>query len=153
MTIKAVRAGTTQAKFNDKNKQVFAMEALAVSAGVGLWQSSWWAFLGTFLVLAALITQPTAAKLLAILFGMGWGLIGMMVGSLFGSQAMWVLGIFALLGGIGVNWSSIEFYVDLGATDGKAETNSPTGAGDSPPSGPPPGAAAARSIGRPDAES
>ena len=136
MSIQEVRAGNTQARFNEKNKQVIAVEALAVSAGVGLWQSSWWAFLGTFLVLATLTAYPSAAKLLAILFGIGWGLIGMMVGSLFGTQAMWVLGIFALLGGIGINWSSIEFYVDLGATDVKSEACSPTGADGSPPSGP-----------------
>jgi hypothetical protein len=109
----AVRKGVTQAAFNADYANVLIFEILVIAIAAGCWERSWWWFGGTFVGLMIVVQIRPLAILLAILLSVGWAAIGYGLGMLFSPNASVVLGILALLSGLGAHLSGIQWAQDV----------------------------------------
>ena len=110
-----VRKGIVNARFNEENSGVLALEIVMISIVSGLVMQSWWwaggMFFGLFI---ALLIKPLAYFLM-ILLSLFWGGVGFILGCLIGSTgAMVVLSLLGLVVGLGTHFSALQYFQDLG---------------------------------------
>lgn len=109
-----VRKGVTQANYNEDLSGMFFTQIALIAIGIGLYKESWWWFLSSFFGLLFLIFLPYIGKVVCVILSLGWGLIGYVLGaSFFTENAGYVIGIFAFLAGLAVNFSGREYTDDL----------------------------------------
>ena len=119
MRISDMRAGITQAQFNEQYSTIFFAQILIVSVGLGLLTWSWWVFgIVLFGLLISLFFKKIAV-VICVTFSLCWGAIGLAIGLLIGNVgAAVVLCILGFFIGLGVNLSGLQWAQDLTATDG-----------------------------------
>lgn len=111
----AVRRGMTNAKFNEEMSNVLGYEVSFIAISIGLLTKSWWWGGGTFLALMILTWIPSTGKILCVILGIAWGVIGYYAGSyFFSADAGWVIGIILGLCGIGANLAGRQHLEDIG---------------------------------------
>lgn len=111
----AVRRGMTNAKFNEEMSNVLGYEVSFIAISIGLLTKSWWWGGGTFLALLILTMIPSTGKILCVILGLAWGVIGYFVGEFFfGADAGWVIGIILGICGIGANLAGRQHFEDIG---------------------------------------
>ena len=112
----AVRKGTTNADFNKQMSDLFVGEVVILSIAIGMFMQSWWWGGGVFLGLFILTEIPAVNKLICVIFGLAWGVVGYWLGSVVigDSSAGWVMGVIAALAGIGANMAGSQYLNDLG---------------------------------------
>lgn len=113
---KDVRRGITNAKFNEENRGLLIGEIILISIVLGVWKQSWWVFGGVFFgLLIALSIKPLAA-IICFTLSLLWGLIGVLIGGIIGSNAATVvLGLIGFMAGLGTHMSAIEWMEDIGS--------------------------------------
>lgn len=111
----AVRRGMTNAKFNEQMSDFLGIEISSIAVAIGFLTKSWWWGGGTFLALLILTIIPSTGKILCVILGLAWGVIGYFVGDFFfGADAGWVIGIILGICGIGVNLAGRQHFEDIG---------------------------------------
>lgn len=111
----AVRRGMTNAKFNEEMSNVLGYEVSFIAISIGLLTKSWWWGGGTFLALMILTWIPSTGKILCVILGIAWGVIGYYAGNyFFSADAGWVIGIILGLCGIGANLAGRQHLEDIG---------------------------------------
>ena len=110
-----VRKGIVNARFNEENSGILALEIVIISIVSGLvMQSWWWAGGMLFGLFIALLIKPLA-YILMISLSLCWGAAGFLLGYLIGSTgAMVVLSLMGLFSGLGAHFSALQYYQDLG---------------------------------------
>ena len=110
-----VRKGIVNAAINEEAFGKLAIQIFIVAVGLGFYTGSWLVFL---FVLVGLVFAcgmfRRLALIIVVVFSLGWGYIGYLIGSFFGGEASIVLGILGLLIGGGLNWAGVEYMEDLG---------------------------------------
>ncbi len=115
MSTRSTRRGITQAHYNHGNSAILFVEIFIISILVGIAFMSWWAFGGALLGLNIVLAIRPLALILCFLLSLAWGGVGVLIGTLIGNTgAMVVIGILALLAGLGVHLSGLEWMEDLG---------------------------------------
>ena len=110
-----VRKGVTNAVFNEEAFGKLAIQMFALSVFLGIYTESWFIFAFVLIgLIAVFVLFRSLAFIIVVGFSLGWGYIGYLIGSLFGLEASIVLGILALLVGLGTNWAGLEYAEDLG---------------------------------------
>lgn len=112
-----VRSDVTRSHFNRRHVEFVSFQCVVAAAVVGVYFSSWWAFLGAAFALGALIQSPFAIVLvvaLSVLWGAAGAVVGKLVGGLDGAGVMMILGF-----GIGfmVNHSGLQYLKDVTDSD------------------------------------
>lgn|GEM_PF-897628 len=111
----AVRRGMTNAKFNEEMSNVLGYEVSFIAISIGLLTKSWWWGGGTFLALMILTWIPSTGKILCVILGIAWGVIGYYAGNyFFSADAGWGIGIILGLCGIGANLAGRQHLEDIG---------------------------------------
>ena len=119
MPIENVRAGITQAKFNEDAWNFLGFELVIVSIFAGIYYSSWYIFAGVLLSLfVVLLIKPLAIILVIVLSGI-WAFLGYQLASIlsWGDGAGFVVGGLAFLTTLGMHIGAIEYARDLNDTD------------------------------------
>jgi len=113
MDERRLRAAINQANENEKNSNTFAFQVLIAAIALGILTSSWWVFGISLVALFICAYIRPLAIIMAVVFSLGWGGIGVGIGSLFESiPAMIVLGLIGFGIGLGVNLSGVQWFSD-----------------------------------------
>lgn len=114
MSMKDVRRGYTQAKFNKEASSWLFLEVFTIAIAMGLYYQSWWGFGGILFAMLIMLNVRALAIVLLGLLSLLWGGVGWYIGSYFwDTSAATVLGIILLLSTGGIHMSALEWVEDL----------------------------------------
>jgi len=110
-----VRKGIVNAAINEEAFGKLAIQIFIVAVGLGFYTGSWLVFLFVLVGLVLVCGMfRRLALIIVVVFSLGWGYIGYLIGSFFGGEASIVLGILGLMIGGGVNWQGVQYMEDIG---------------------------------------
>ena len=110
-----VRKGIVNARFNEENSGILALELVVISIVAGLVLQSWWWAGGMLFGLFIALQIKPLAWFLMIFLSLCWGGAGFALGCLIGSTgAMVVLSLVGLFLGLGAHFSALRYFQDLG---------------------------------------
>lgn len=113
MSMRDVRRGYTQAKFNKSASNWLFFEVFAISIAAGLYYQSWWVFGGILFAMLIMLNVRVLAIVLLGILSLLWGGVGWYIGSYFWeTSAAVVLGVILLSTG-GMHMSALEWVEDL----------------------------------------
>lgn len=114
MSMKDVRRGYTQAKFNKEASSWLFLEVFTIAIAMGLYYQSWWGFGGILFAMLIMLNVRVLAIVLLGLLSLLWGGVGWYISSCFwDTSAATVLGIILLLSTGGIHMSALEWVEDL----------------------------------------
>ena len=117
MGISNIRKGVTQAHFNESLVNLVVGELAIVAVATGINFESWYIGGGTLLGLLAGLYIPVLNVVLALALSAGWGAIGYVIGTLFSTDASYVICGLAFLCGLGAHLGAIEWAKDVSDTE------------------------------------
>ena len=110
-----VRKGIVNAAINEEAFGKLAIQIFIVAVGLGFYTGSWLVFLFVLVGLVLVCGMfRRLALIIVVVFSLGWGYIGYLIGSFFGGEASIVLGILGLMIRGGVNWQGVQYMEDIG---------------------------------------
>ena len=118
ISIRDVRAGNSQSRYNDSAINFFIFELLVLSIAVGIGKSSWYWGGGTLLGGMIIIYIPIVNIFFSLLMTYVWGVIGYQIGEAIGQEgANWMIAIIAALISLGAHLGAMEWVQDINRTD------------------------------------
>lgn len=100
MNRREIAEGIKLYKFHQKAFFLVLSESILVSAIIGFWLGSFTFFLLAFVALFVLARFRIFAWLITIIFSVGWGFIGFIIGSTFGLMPIYIHNILGFALGI-----------------------------------------------------
>ena len=118
MSMKDVRRGNTQAKFNKDASNWLFIAIFIISIALGFYYQSRWVFGGVFFAMITMLNIRVLAIVLLGALSLLWSGIGWYIGSHFWETgAAVVLGLILLLSTAGIHMSELEWVEDLNYRD------------------------------------
>ena len=118
MSIRNIRAGNSQSRYNDSAVSFFYFELIVLAIAVGIGMSSWYWGGGVFLGGIIIISIPIINIFFSLLMTSVWGIIGYQIGEEIGQEgANLVIAIIAGLISLGAHLGAIEWVQDINRED------------------------------------